>query len=417
MLSLLTFVATRGLSHSRLTTVLLILAVAAGVGLQIPNTANLVGYSHTMFEEATTFGFGNVRVQHPTEPLFDDADALAKDLATVAGVQAAVPIVTFPAGLGAHGRQMVCEMHGVDPASPAKPYRIREGSDLRHGQADDDGVLVGTGLASKLGIKPGDKVEVRVLFPPAKVPANPDGSPAEAAPPIVGEYTMTVRGTAQGTFGAYASLFVTRELLTRTIARPHAASRVLVYAGSSSQAAGLSEARHDAPLATEALAHALEQRAPTMQAVTWMKENPLADSALRANEVLGVVSHTMVVIAVTIPVGALLYVTVERRRREIAMLASLGFAKTELFVAFVMQALVIGLAGSLLGCGIGVVMLAWFKVHPIFESAEFVIRPVTTASSFYEPALVILITTVVAAMYPAWRAMRVDPARVLRGAV
>lgn len=89
-LALLAFVATRGLSRSRLTTTLLVLAVTAGVGMQIPNTANLLGYSHTMFEEATTRGFGDVRVEHPKEPVFDEGDALATRLAAVPGVRAAV---------------------------------------------------------------------------------------------------------------------------------------------------------------------------------------------------------------------------------------------------------------------------------------------------------------------------------------
>jgi ABC-type lipoprotein release transport system permease subunit len=388
-MALLAFLAARVLLRSRLTTLLLILAVTAGVGMQIPNTANLLGYSDTMFEEATTRGFGDVRIESTREPIFDDGDAVAAKLAAVSGVRAAVPIITLPAGLEVHGKQIVSELHGIDPKSAWKPYRIRDGSDL-----DDEGVLVGTGIAAKHGIKPGESVQVHVILPGAS---------------SIAELTLPVRGTAAGTFGAHVSLFVTRAFLARLIARPHAATRVLLYAGLHVGSRGL-------PNEAEKLARAAALRTPEMTAVTWMQEEPLVESAFEGNQVLAVVSHAMVLIAVTIPVGALLYVTVETRRREIAMLSALGFARSDIFVAFVLQSLGIGITGSLLGCGVGAAALAWFSDHPIFQSADFVIRPVVSSASFYEPVLVIVITTVLAALYPAWRASRVAPARVLRSA-
>src|SRR5262245_4770171 len=140
LVAVLAFVATRGLVRSRLTTVLLVLAVAAGVGLQIPNTANLLGYTGAMFEEATTRGYGDVRVQQARDAFVDDGDALAKELSSIPGVRAAVPIVSLPGAVSVEGRGQVSEVQGVDPASAFKPYRVRDGLDLR---PDDEGVLVG----------------------------------------------------------------------------------------------------------------------------------------------------------------------------------------------------------------------------------------------------------------------------------
>lgn len=406
IVALLAFLATKGLARSRVTTALLLFAVTAGVGLQIPNSANLRGYTANLFEEATSRGFGDVRAQHATEPILDDGDAVARDLASVPGVRAAVPIVSLAGAIEVGGRNHVAEVQGVDVDPPFKPYRIRAGADLSRG---DEGVLVGTALAARLGVKPGDTVRVRILFP-AHADIETYGSS-----PNVAEYTMTVRGTAAGTFGAYLSLFVSRDLMLRAMAREHAATRVLLYAGSQTGSAGVSTASRVAPKETDALARAVSARRPDLRPVTWMVDHPYADSAIRANETLGIVSHTMVVIAVTIPIAALLFVTVESRRREIAMLAALGFRRREIFVAFILQALAVGIAGGLLGCAVGWLAVRAFDAHPIFESADFVVRPVITASAFYEPALVVLLATALAAAYPAYRATRVDPARVLRG--
>jgi lipoprotein-releasing system permease protein len=406
-LDLLVFLATNGLLRSRLTTALLVVAVAAGVGLQIPNTANLVGYTAELFDEATTRGFGDVRVQHAREPLIDDADALAGDLAKLPGVRGAVPIITLPGAVGHELQQQVADVHGVDPTSAYRPYRIREGADLR---PDDEGVLVGTALAAHAGIRVGDRVTVRVLLP-ARPDANPDEGTGQ---PTLVEYEMTVRGLAGGTFGASSSLIVTRALLTRAMARPHVGTRVLLYARSHFGEAGVSTAKREGTREADMLARAVAARQPNMRALTWMVDHPYADSAIRANEVLGVVSHTMVVVAVTIPIVSLLYVTVLNRRRDIAMLAALGFSRLDVFVAFIIQSVAVGATGACIGCALGWGAIRWFEAHPIFESADFSVRPVVNAAGFYEPALVVLLATVLAAVYPALRASRIDPARVLR---
>lgn len=410
LLGLLAFLATKGLGRSRVTTALLLFAVTAGVGLQIPNSANLRGYTANLFEEATTRGFGDVRVRDASDRFIDDADAVARELGAVSGVRAAVPIVSLAGAVETNaGHQQVTEVHGIDPSSTFKPYRIRAGVDLT---ADDEGVLVGTAVAAKLGIAPGDVVRVRVLFPPPSDEAHVE---TYGASPNVVEYTMTVRGTAAGTFGGYQSLFVTRALVLRAMGSAHAASRVLLYSGSQTGAAGVSTASREAPKEAEALASAVARATPNLRAATWMTETPYADSAIRANETLGIVSHTMVVVAVTIPIAALLFVAVEARRREIAMLAALGFRRREIFTAFILQAVVVGIAGAVLGCVVGWLGVRAFDAHPIFESADFVVRPVIVASTFYEPSLVVLIATALAAAYPAYRATKVDPARVLRG--
>src|SRR5262245_11321013 len=128
LVALLAFLATKGLARSRVTTALLLFAVTAGVGLQIPNTANLRGYTQNLFDEATSRGFGDVRVQHQKEPMFADGDAVARDLAGVPGVRAAVPIVSLAGAIETSGgRPYVAEVIGIDPGATFKPYRIRAG--------------------------------------------------------------------------------------------------------------------------------------------------------------------------------------------------------------------------------------------------------------------------------------------------
>jgi ABC-type lipoprotein release transport system permease subunit len=135
---------------------------------------------------------------------------------------------------------------------------------------------------------------------------------------------------------------------------------------------------------------------------------------LRANRVIERVSYGMVVAAISIPLLALFYIRVLRRRREIAILRALGFTRRAVFTIYVAQSLAIGLLGSLVGALIGYAAIAFFNRHPIFTWESMVVRPLSTPSTFLIPMLAALLTATAAGAIAAWRASRTDPARMLQ---
>jgi putative ABC transport system permease protein len=145
-----------------------------------------------------------------------------------------------------------------------------------------------------------------------------------------------------------------------------------------------------------------------------MDDSQYLASSVSSVDALSAVSHAMVVSAVVIPVWALLYVHVLARRRDIGVLGALGLGRLELFLTFLAQALIVSVAGAILGCGLGYGLVRWFTAHPIFEWYGFVIRPVVSARAFIEPALIVVGAAVLAGVMPAVRAARLDPARILR---
>ena len=60
-------------------------------------------------------------------------------------------------------------------------------------------------------------------------------------------------------------------------------------------------------------------------------------------------------------------------------------------------------------------LVRYLVAHPIFDWQGFVVRPVLALSDVARTAGAILATTLAAGSYPAWRAARVDPSRILRG--
>jgi ABC-type lipoprotein release transport system permease subunit len=62
-MGLLLFLAWKALGENRLSLLLLLLAVAIGVGFQIPNRANLAGFRDEIMRQEVSSGLGHVRVR------------------------------------------------------------------------------------------------------------------------------------------------------------------------------------------------------------------------------------------------------------------------------------------------------------------------------------------------------------------
>ncbi len=390
--ALLVTLAVQGLRSSR-TFVLLVLAVALGAGFQISNAANLEGFEADMLDDALVHGGGDVRVFSRGRSKLADADVLATRLAAETGALEGVPLLMFPGAVaGADHRFLNTAVWGVDAAAQRPPYRLIRGEVLpRGGGGERVPVLLGTAVAARLGVDLGGEVEVRAILGPKD--------------PLLGESNMvslrgTVRGIVSGTSGGYRAVFVDRAVLAERAAMPGAASSISLHFD-----------RHDTATAVAAelgAAHA------DLDARGWSEDDPGWASYLGARKAVGGISYAMVIAAIAIPMWALLYIHVLRKRRELAILAALGFQRRELFVLSVLQSVAVAVIGCVVGVGIGYALTRYFAANPLFEWESLVVRPRVELGTFLVPCLVIVVTSVIAALHPAWRAARVDPAIVLR---
>lgn len=165
-------------------------------------------------------------------------------------------------------------------------------------------------------------------------------------------------------------------------------------------------------------------------------EQELRGRGLTAFSVTGVLANVSSVLsAVTVIVGFLtgialvvaalgilntMVTSVLERTREIGLWKSIGATDGQVRLIFTIEAALIGLLGGLIGLGLAVI--ATFPGEVI--AAEIIREQATFPVSgpiFRLPLwlmvtgpLVALMVAVVAALYPAWRASRVDPVKALR---
>src|SRR4051812_23973568 len=225
---LLPFLAWRDLRSSPLTALVLVTAVAVGVGFQVPNTANILGYEAEMLDQGVKSGFGDVRVYPRNGRHIDNASVTLDRVRATAGVHAAAAVLILPAVVGRDEEFQSVAALAVDAPDGRQPFRLVEGEALRPG--DSEGVLLGRTLARRLGVRVGEAVKVRVVFGRDRLDED------------VGRYRLTVRGLFAGAFTVCAtdSIVVDRRFLAGELGNPDATDVLLVYSDDPDRAAALS---------------------------------------------------------------------------------------------------------------------------------------------------------------------------------
>ena len=386
-LGMLVFLALHTVREHRLSLALLLLAIAAGVGFQVPTRGNLAGYRAEILDQQVTSGWGHVRVRPRKGERFHDAGAVIADVARLPGVAGVQPVLLLP-GSVAHGAGFsLVTVMGVSEGQ--RPYRLAGGRDL---QAGDEGVLIGQRLARTLGVQPGDQVALQVLLAARPRLVLDDGG--------LGQFDLPVRGLLGG--DRSDGLAVRRELLARELGEEQAATLLVVNASSSS----IDSAR--------AVAREIERRHPEVTATAWLDDSPFVRNTGMAIDAMERAVDVMSLLAVSVPVMALLYIEALQRRRQVSLLSAMGLGSGQIFLVFLLKALLIGAAGVVGGGLLGVGLLAYRHAVPIFASDDFVIRAAFAPEFILRPMVIVFLVTVAAGAYPAWRAARVDPSAMLR---
>jgi ABC-type lipoprotein release transport system permease subunit len=389
-IGLLLFLAWKALGENRLSLVLLLLAVAIGVGFQIPNRANLAGFRDEIMQQEVSSGLGHVRVRPRQGERFGDVTAMMARIAHLPSVKAVEPILILPGVIKKSGHLVVLGVAGVNASARDHPYERTVGADLTPG--DDHGIMVGERLAKKLGAQVGDELNVQVLLSTRpRLVLDDEG---------VGNYKLVVRGLVG--FAALDSVFVNWGFLATETGDDRSASALLVWAKSD-----------DVKVARQ-IASTVEHDFPDAAALSWLDDSRYLRSIVGAVQALESIAGGMSLFGVIIPVLSLLYIDALHRRRQVSLLSAIGFREREIFFIFFAKALIVGIVGVMLGAAVGWGILGYFNLHPIYNYEKFVIRPAMTFGNMLFPMLLVLATTALAGSLPAWQAARVNPSDTLR---
>jgi lipoprotein-releasing system permease protein len=159
----------------------------------------------------------------------------------------------------------------------------------------------------------------------------------------------------------------------------------------------------------------------------WMEMNRNLFSALRLEKIAMFIILVLIVLVAAFNIISTLIMVVMEKNKDIAILKSMGASSRGIMKIFLIEGLVIGVVGTSLGAALG--LLAAFNLEKITDFVEHLFGFKILSSDVYYidklPSQVnpldvtlILVTAIsislVATIYPSWRASKLDPAEALR---
>ena len=266
--------------------------------------------------------------------------------------------------------------------------------------APSPGLLVGTGLARSLGLVVGDEVTLTAEREPSAAP------PPDLPPPL--PMRFRVSGLLSEAPGVE---------LAHTLLGDFTACRRLLSSLDAANAVEVRVARPvDAPVVARLLRTSLGGH--SYRTLDWREINRNLFSSLELQKrVLSLIVFAMVVVAM-FNIVSTLFIIVADKTREIAILKSMGATNGGIMRIFVLEGLVIGAVGTLLGLLLGaaacwVISRIDFPLDPkIYLIQTLPARP--RPLDFAVTGVVALATSLLATLHPSLKAARLPPVDGLR---
>lgn len=407
-LPLLLKIAVRGIGRNRHRTVLTIAAGAFGVGAFVFLTGFVDGYLVQLVENSTGYVTGDVQVQHPrfrTE--MDPANSIAagesllRTLRALPEVRAAAPRVQSMALANSPSQSQNFMLIGIDPAVEREVTfmhrAVRQGRMLEPG-ADRD-IVLGDRLADKLGLRLGEKLVVMAQAS--------DGSVGAAAYRVAGLFD-TGSDSFDGTLG-YVTLQAAQAQL-----------------GLQGRVSGIALRLTDRDAADAALARiGAAVAGAAAVAVSWRSLLPELDQMIEyVRVILGLITG-IVLAVVAIGIMNTLLMSVMERTRELGIMMALGTRPRAVVALVLYESLVLAIVGLAAGVALGLPLIAYFGARGLDLSGYAaglqsipgltgIIYPAFVPAHLVRPVLLVLGLSALAALYPAWRAARLQPAAAIR---
>lgn len=299
----------------------------------------------------------------------------------LAGVTATSPLVTG-AGFALHGaaREPIV-LRGIDPERFLAVTNLTK--KLVEGRLDvtSGNVAVGAELAENLGVGIGDKLTL----------TTSEGS----------ETLVTIDGVFRsGNEGVDRSWVLT--------SLRHAQALFGLPGGVTSIELTVADV-----FAAEAVARELGERTG-LDAVSWMQQNADLLRGLSAQASSKSLIQFFVVVAVALGIASVLIVSVVQKSREIGILRAVGTPARRILALFLVQGGLLGFAGSAVGSLLGALFARGFEHLAVGPDGQPRFPVLLEPSLFVRTSLLAIGIGLLAAVLPAVRAARLDPASAIR---
>jgi lipoprotein-releasing system permease protein len=401
--------ATRFMNEGRMQTLLIIGGVALGVSVIVFISALISGLQSNLFRRTLDFQ-AQIIILPPEEvarPLRDTSkqqtykqtavlvqpraqrlrsvdqwQKVRDQLLKMKNVIVVAPVVSGAGFVIRADANRAVTLTGIEPESYLRLIALKDKIIAGNANVTSSDILVGVELAKDMGVSMGDKLTLRTA------------SGGTATLVISGVFDFGNKGQNQRS--VYVSFRTAQSLLN-------------LAGGASSLEVNVAD-----PFSAETIAQDIQAQTG-LKAESWISTNAQFFSALAAQSMSNTIIRFFVGLTAALGIASVLVVSVVQKSKEIGLLRATGTSRQQVLRIFLLQGALMGLMGSVVGSLMGWGFLTLWR--GIAKNADgtplFVIN--FDPMLFLYAAVGATFVGTVAAVFPALRAARLDPAVAIRG--
>jgi lipoprotein-releasing system permease protein len=386
---------------ARVTALMAVVGIAMGVAALIIALALANGFRDEMREKILQ-GTAHLTVLRRDGNPLDKHVEIAQRVRQLNGV-VSVSTTTYDGALVSGSKETAyAVLRGIEPdlSAQVQPWIINgalgplfDSSNITESSVPQ--AVVGAELAAKIGVSVGDSVDLLSLY------GGLSNRPSRR---------LRVAGTFRSGLFEYDTtwIYVSFETTTELAGSDHAGSVISVQV-------------NDADNVKHIAANVLNTLGSDYTTIDWQQANQPLFTALALERRMGVVIVGLIIAIAVLNITTMLILVVVERRRDIAILSTLGATRTGVMAVFMIEGAVVGAIGAAAGVLLGLAACFIGNRYKLVSlpADVYSISNVPFNVTMNEVALAALIAfglSVLATIYPARNAARMRPVEVLRDA-
>ena len=380
------------------------IGITLGVMTLIIVMAVMNGFRQELFDKM--LGLNGHVVVHSLGD-FTDYDEVANRIREVPGVKYALPLVEGQVLVSTPLMSSGALVRGLRESDLKSLKAIS--SNIRFGTLDgfDDkaGVALGSRMANDLNVKVGDQVSLIT-------PRGP--STALGTAPRVKRYPVVAIFEIGMSEYDSSIMFMPLNEAQRYFNEPHSVTVLEVVLHSPDEVGELSP-------------KIITAGGPTIYVSDWRQRNATFFTALQVERNVMFLILTLIVLVAALNIISGLIMLVKDKGRDIAILRTMGTTRGAIMRIFFITGAAIGIVGTLAGFALGVLVclniehlrefIGWLTDTDLFPAELYYLSQLPAEMDPGETASVVIMAltlSVLATIYPSWRASRLDPVEALR---
>ena len=387
-------------------TIISVLGIAIGV-LALVVALSLMTGMHNEIKERILGSRAHITLwAGSTEGVIDDFEQVRESILEIDGVTAAAPMIRELGLLSSRAASEGVFVYGINQDETRGVVDVfdhivagnPDDLDKRLGRFKRRGIILGEELARKLLVRLGDNL---VLMSTSSSTLSPMGYVPKQLKFQVAAIFKTGDWQADSHF-CYVPIDYMQDALKLGEGRTYMQIRV--------------EDMYQAGQIREEISEKVGQQ---YFYSTWIEENSMFFNALELEKLAMFIAITLIITVAALNIVSSLIMLVMEKNRDIGILRSMGASQGGIMMAFILQGFIIGLVGTVLGAISGALVSWALDVGEVIKlpgevymisTVKFQIVPF----DIFMVCAVALGISVLATLYPAWKASRLRPAEALR---